>query len=409
MGVTHVKSSAYHPQSRGALKRFHATLKTMLRTYCMGNQEDWDKGVSFVLFAMREATQESTGFSPFELIFGHRVRGPLQLLKEKWMVDQPRHGNMHEYVATMRQKLEAAQELARKHLRNNQMNMKEKYDIKAVDRQFKEGDEVLLMLPSNGRPFEAKYQEPFKLLKKLNSLNYLIHMPSRRKSRMKCHVNMLKMFCKREEEQAIMLVSEQEKEKVKRYREDNHWIEKDQPLKLENSRILENLEEKLAHLTDEVKQKLGTSINKYRDIFSDTPQQTDAAVHDIILTSEQPIRQHPYRLNPRSLEVMRKEIKYMIEHGIIEPSQSEWASPCLLVDKPDGTVRFCTDYRKVNSITRADAYPIPRMEDCIDRIGQAKYITELDMLKGYWAVPLTDRAKTISAFVTPDIELCPLV
>lgn len=74
----------------------------------------------------------------------------------------------------------------------------------------------------------------------------------------------------------------------------------------------------------------------------------------------------------------------------------------MLVDKPDGTIRFCTDYRKLNSITKADAYPTPRMEDCIDKIGKSKYITKLDLLKGYWAVPLTEKAKEISAFVTPD-------
>ena len=70
--------------------------------------------------------------------------------------------------------------------------------------------------------------------------------------------------------------------------------------------------------------------------------------------------------------------------------------------KPDGSIRYCTDYRKVNILTKTDSFPIPRMEDCIDRIGKAQYITKCDLLKGYWGVPLTNRAKEISAFVTPD-------
>ena len=82
--------------------------------------------------------------------------------------------------------------------------------------------------------------------------------------------------------------------------------------------------------------------------------------------------------------------------------QSSWASPCVLVPKPDGSIRYCTDYRKVNVLSKTDSFPIPRMEDCIDRIGNAKYITKCDLLKGYWCVPLTERAKEISAFVTPD-------
>ena len=76
--------------------------------------------------------------------------------------------------------------------------------------------------------------------------------------------------------------------------------------------------------------------------------------------------------------------------------------PCLLVPKPDGSYRMCTDYRKVNSVTKTDSFNLPRIDDCIDRICQAKYVTKFDVLKGFWQVPLTDRAKGISAMVTPD-------
>lgn len=73
----------------------------------------------------------------------------------------------------------------------------------------------------------------------------------------------------------------------------------------------------------------------------------------------------------------------------------------MLVPKSDCSIRFCIDYRKVNQVTRTDAFPIPRLEDCIDRIGRAKFVSKLDLLKGYWQVPLTPRAQQVSAFVTP--------
>ncbi|PIK60059.1 hypothetical protein BSL78_03057 [Apostichopus japonicus] len=75
-------------------------------------------------------------------------------------------------------------------------------------------------------------------------------------------------------------------------------------------------------------------------------------------------------------------------------------APCIR-DQSDGSFRFCTDYRKVNSVTRSDSYPIPRIDDCIDQIGQSKYVTKFDLLKGYWEIPLSEAAKRISAFVTP--------
>ena len=83
LGITQYKSSAYHPQSQGALERWHQTLKTMMRIYCFEIERDWNEGIHLLLFAARESVQESLRFSPFELVFGHTVRGPLKLLKEK--------------------------------------------------------------------------------------------------------------------------------------------------------------------------------------------------------------------------------------------------------------------------------------------------------------------------------------
>ena len=85
LGITQIKSTAYHPETQGALERFHQTLKNMLHVYCTEHDKSWDEGVHFVLFASREAIQESLGFSPFELVFGHTVRGPLKVVKEVWL------------------------------------------------------------------------------------------------------------------------------------------------------------------------------------------------------------------------------------------------------------------------------------------------------------------------------------
>ena len=92
----------------------------------------------------------------------------------------------------------------------------------------------------------------------------------------------------------------------------------------------------------------------------------------------------------------------MLRNGIVEQSHSHWSSPCILVPKPDNTYQFCTDFRQVNALTKSDSYPIPRVDDCIDQIGCSQYISKFDLLKGYWHVPLSDRVKEISAFVTPD-------
>ena len=131
LGIKQYKSSAYHPESQGALERFHQTLKNMLRTYCLEYQKDWDEGVHLVLFAAREAVQESLGFSPFELIFGHSVRGPLKLLKEKWLGDAEAF-HLLDYVSRFKERVQNACQLARDHLKRSQTSMKKRCQAEVV-------------------------------------------------------------------------------------------------------------------------------------------------------------------------------------------------------------------------------------------------------------------------------------
>jgi hypothetical protein len=94
----------------------HASLKSMLKAYCFENTKSWDEGVLLVLFAACECVQESLGFSPFELVFAHEVRGPLRLLKEKWLCEGDENVNILDFVAKFRHRLSQACEMAESHL-----------------------------------------------------------------------------------------------------------------------------------------------------------------------------------------------------------------------------------------------------------------------------------------------------
>ncbi len=123
--VSHVVSSAYHPESQGALERWHQTLKAALRKYCLETENEWDDGVPLVLFALREARQESLGFSPSELVFGHNVRGPLKILKDKFFVPGAAgKSNVVDFISRTRERLQSACAVAKEALSLSQKKMK---------------------------------------------------------------------------------------------------------------------------------------------------------------------------------------------------------------------------------------------------------------------------------------------
>ena len=115
-----------------------------------------------------------------------------------------------------------------------------------------------------------------------------------------------------------------------------------------------------------------------------------------IETSGNPVFQHPYRAGPEARRVEQEEVDRMLKMGVIEPSNAEWASPVVLIPKPDGSTRFCVDYRKVNALTARDVYPLPRMDECLDSLGEASYFTTLDANTGFWQIEVhpDDRDKT---------------
>ena len=129
LGIRQTKSTAYHPQTQGALERVHQMLKNMMKAYCTTEGKDWDEGIPLLLFAAWESIQESLGFSPFELVFGHLPRGPLKLFIECWLDDDSEKSVLM-HVSDVRDRLRKANEFAQKNLKSAQHHMKRWYDKK---------------------------------------------------------------------------------------------------------------------------------------------------------------------------------------------------------------------------------------------------------------------------------------
>lgn len=407
-----------HPESQGVLERFHQTLKGMLKKYCFDTGNEWDEGIPLVLFAIRETTQESLKFSPAELVFGHAVRGPLKVLKEQMLglgTSLSPKVNVLDYVSRFRDRIHEACLHAKVFLSEAQHDMKQYFDKDAVSRSFAIGEKVLVLLPIPGSSLSARFAGPYEVVEKLSNTDYVIKTHDRKRQRRVCHINMIKAYhapkgtlsieplSAAEPVVSVAVCAESSACSAGDIGKDIDHVksiaDSFDPFcfsRLTNSEMIIDFSSRVCHLSE---RDLVSLVQSFPKLFGDVPSQTSVLFHDIEVSGTVPIKQHPYRLNSTKRALMKQEVEYLLKEGLAEPSVS---SPCILVPKADGGVRFCTDYRKVNSVTVSDCFPLPRMEDCIDNVGSAKFVSKLDMLKGYWQVPLTARASEISAFVTPD-------
>ena len=394
MGVIQQFSSVYHPQTQGALERFHQTLKECLMKYCLDNGKDWDEGLPFILFALRNAKQESLSYSPAELLYGRELRGPLRYLYECWLDDEVNKLPVTVYAKNLNEKLKSAMHFAHKNLSSAQKSMKDHFDRRSENRIFSPGDKVYMLTPIR-KSLEARFEGPYTVLRR-DKDNYVVSTPDKRSKEKLVHANLLKM-CKTQANGQVLISI---KETVE---EEESFKVKEPSVRLNNSNVFQNLYKKLINLNCSQAQEIQKVLSKFSDLCGDVPTVTPMVECKLNLKpGTEPRSQPPYRTSPQKREVMRKEVDFLLDNGFAEEASSPWASPCILVAKPDNSYRMCTDFRHLNQVTVPDSYPLPRVDDLIDEVGKSSYITKIDLLKGYYQIPLAQESRDLTAFVTPD-------
>ncbi|XP_063955624.1 uncharacterized protein LOC135154209 [Lytechinus pictus] len=390
LGIKQMRTSPYHPQANGLVERFNASLKNMLKPYCLERDATWDDLIPFMLFAYREVPQESTGSSPFELLYGHRVRGPLDVVRETWTGEIPGNEGIVSYVLDMRERLGEMTKAAQINLSEAQTRQKVWNDMKARVQEIEVDQQVLVLLPTSNNKLIAKWQGPYRVIQKISDVNYAVEMGDKRKKHRVFHVNMLRPW--RDRQDLVLfadIVDSEEDEDLETFVEPLTYDPNPSEVEIPD------------HLAAEQSEQLSVILDEYSDILSERPGRTDVTEHDLKTSTDRPIRQKAYRIPHTIKNKVKDELKEMLEAGIITESDSPYASPLVIVKKKDGALRLCVDYRKLNEVTEFDAYPMPNIEEIIDQLGQAKYITTMDLTKGYWQVPLTAAASKKSAFITP--------
>ncbi|XP_046399957.1 uncharacterized protein LOC124166472 [Ischnura elegans] len=164
----------------------------------------------------------------------------------------------------------------------------------------------------------------------------------------------------------------------------------------------------LEPLARESRQMLEEVLVNYRDVFQEEGQElgrTNRVMHRIETGNAAPISRAPYRVPQSQKAALNEQLRDMLARGVITESISPWSAPIVLVAKKDngsgGKLRFCTDFRGLNSVTVRDVYPLPNIQDTLDSLGGAKYFSTLDLASGYWQIELDPKDREKSAFSTP--------
>ena len=354
----------------------------------------------------REVPQASTGFSPFELLYGRTVRGPMQILKELWTgseeTSEPR--NTYQYVMDLKERLSETCQLVRQNLMIAQGQQKHHYDKSARPRSFEKGQKVVLLLPTDNNKLLLQWKGPFEVIERIGEVDYKIEVGRKVKI---FHANLLKRYYEREPEKmeneisklaGIAVIEDEEVGEIGAI-DDEHLLELDYAERTGKESYLDvDISE---GLTPEQRKEVQELVYEYRDIFTERPGTTDLVEHEIEVITPHPVRVAPYPIPYAKQEVVQREVEAMLEGGVIERAKSDYNAPIVLVRKKDGTNRFCLDFRRLNDVTRFDTEPMTNIDDILVKLQKDRYFTKIDLTKGYWQVKVAESSKHLTAFQTP--------
>jgi transposase InsO family protein len=162
----------------------------------------------------------------------------------------------------------------------------------------------------------------------------------------------------------------------------------------------------ISHLSRHEQISVRSILRKHSNLFDtsiSSIMKTNGFYHRVpVQPHHPPIQSYPYRKSAKESTVINEQVQDMLSNHVIRPSTSPWSSPVVLIQKKDGTPRFCVDYRRLNLITERDVYPLPRIDDIIDKLAGSRYFSTLDLKAGYWQIPVAEDDKKKTAFITTD-------
>ncbi|XP_070203545.1 uncharacterized protein [Littorina saxatilis] len=395
LAMKSLRTSPYHPQTNGLCEKFNSTLKNTLKRMCQEQPKLWDRFIPALLFAYREVPQESLQFSPFELLYGREVRGPMQILRQIWTDDDVEEEvrSTAEYIVDLSNRIEQTCSIARENLSKASKRYARVYNKKTRLRTFHQGDKVLLLLPEKHNKLQLTWKGPFVINEKTSDCNYKVNVGKKVKI---YHANLLKAYLEREEvKDEVAVVMENTGPDMEPYITDHIPL---LPLQATESykdvKVNPDLDStKVFQLTELAK--------RHQKCLTDLPGMTQLQECELKLTTQKPVYVKPYPLPHSQVETVKEEVRKMLKMGVIEPSVSPYNAPVVLTKKKDDSIRFCIDFRRLNQVTEFDSEKLPDIDYLFSKLSKARYFSKVDLSKGYWQLRMREQDKPKTTFNTP--------
>ncbi|KAK3093838.1 hypothetical protein FSP39_020798 [Pinctada imbricata] len=313
----------------------------------------------------------------------------------------------YQYVLDLKDRLSETCELAHNELQKASTKYKKIYDKKAKGKVLKPGDSVLILLPTDRNNLLMQWKGPYEVTEKVGASDYKVKVNGKEKL---LHANLLKKYIPRDIVSpcneaglmhqvcaSIMDTSDDDHDRYQGIKEAD-IIQYPEAEAKETIRDIQMGEE----LNTGERSEIEGMLRDYEDVLTDIPGRTNLVKHKILLTTKDPVRSKPYPAPFHLRETMKEEIEKMLKMDVIEQSTSDYASPVVLARKPDGSVRFCIDFRGLNKVCKFDAEPMPNTDELFGIISKSKYFSKIDLSKGFWQIELEKDSRPYTAFVTSE-------
>ncbi|GFO43713.1 hypothetical protein PoB_007021800 [Plakobranchus ocellatus] len=460
--IKHFFSTPYHSQTNGIVESFHTTLNSVISKLSHESPAEWNCFVPAELFAYRNQVHSSAGFSPFFLLFGRAPTGLMQLLSDiflnKDLSDETSF--QYHYVMDLHNRTRNGWRLAQDLVRDSVDESRLRHESKSKLKHFVPGDEVLVLLPTSDNKLVLSFKGHYRVIEKRTSVLYLVDLGFRKFT---FHVNLLRKYkrstyaspslsgnldnvdnaCSNQAvagavslcepsvfpfgsissvETSLSVDTVVDKELHPHRNSDFPFFETicfAEPtvyvsaiseedgdeigslvmtplLALESGTVVID-----PSLSSSQVQDVKDLLMEFQDILTFVPGCTNTLCHEIRLTTDAVVRVKPYPLPFAAREFVTQEVNDLLSLGVIQPSDSPYCFPIVVVKKKDVSMRLCIYFRKLNAATVFDAENIPRQEDLFNQLSHASIFSSCDLCKAYWQVPLHPDSRKYTAFQTP--------